>query len=102
MTVDSASGDFAHRTAAERMVLAGISGLASLAIALDSEFPDSFGPARVFLALVALLALLALLQRRLRISREAGMYGAFVGYLLVASTWAPDRVLTLNTLFPAV
>lgn len=102
MTGHSALSDVDHRSAAERLVLAGISGAAAIAIALDAEFVDAFGPSRLLTVLVALLAILALLQRRLRIGREAGLYAAFVGYLLVASSWAPERALTLNTLFPSM
>lgn len=88
--------------AAERLVVAAISAAAAVAIALDAEFVGAFGPARLFLVLVALLGILALLQGRLRVGRETKLYAAFVGYLVVASFWAPDRTLTLNTLFPSI
>ena len=35
------------------------------------------------------------------VGREVALYTALVGYLLVATIWTPDRMLALNTLFPA-
>jgi O-Antigen ligase len=85
-----------------RVVVMTLTATGAVASVMDAAFVDTFGPSRLFLVLVALLAAQALLQRRLLFAREMALYTVFVGYLLLATIWTPDRELALNTLFPAL
>ena len=85
-----------------RIVVRAVAAAATMASVMDAAFADAFGPSRLLMVLCSLFAAQALIQRRLLITREVTLYGAFVAYLFVATLWTPDRLLALNTLFPAV
>jgi O-antigen ligase len=79
-----------------------ISAALSMALVFSATFVDQLTSSRLLVVLLALLLWHVLVCPRIRLFRELYLYAAFTGYLMVASVWAPDFVLTLNTLFPVV
>ena len=79
-----------------------LSAVATFAITLSGVFADDLTTSRLLPLLVLFLLIHCLLCPRLFFSRESALYLAFVGYMIFILLWTPDRVLALNTLFPAV
>lgn len=79
-----------------------IACVTSLALVGGAAFFDAVTSSRLLLVLMLLLGVHILTCPRLLFSREFGVYSAFTAYLFIATTWAPDSLLALNTLFPAV
>jgi O-antigen ligase len=79
-----------------------LSAVATLSIMLSGVFVDYLTTSRLLPLLVLFLLIHCLLCPRLFFPRESALYLAFVGYMIFILLWTPDRVLALNTLFPAV
>lgn len=63
---------------------------------------ESFNWVRLGAALAVLILLHLLRYRRFVFSREFAFYAAFVAYMFLSLLWAPDLILAMNTLVPAV
>lgn len=73
----------------------------AVAVTLDT-YSESARVARLTAFLVFMLSVEALAFRRLRFTRELGLYSVFVAYMLIELLWTPDLALAANTLIPAL
>jgi O-antigen ligase len=80
----------------------GLAAATAFSLMLGIAFSESLTSSRLLIVLLALLLLQVLLCPRLLFCRECLLYGLFVLYLFVSLAWAPDGVLGMNTLFPAL
>jgi O-antigen ligase len=80
----------------------GLSAVAAAALMLNSIYDESFNPARLGVTLEALLVLHLLGRRRILLTREFSLYLALFGYMSLSLLWAPNAVLGMNTLLPAL
>lgn len=79
-----------------------LSAVATLSIVLAGVFYETITTSRLLPLLVVYLLVHCLLYPRLLFCREIALYLVFVCYMMFILLWTPDRVLALNTLFPAV
>lgn len=78
-----------------------LAAVAGFAVAMNA-ITEAFHSARLGLVLVVLLLFHLLRFPRFVLNRESVLYGAFVGYMLVALLWTANVRLAMNTLVPAL
>jgi hypothetical protein len=78
-----------------------VSALGAIEPMLAQAF-ESFNPARQSLYLLMLIFLMLLPYPRLLRTRELGLYTCFTAYMFVSLIWAPNVIIAMNTLFPAI
>jgi hypothetical protein len=79
-----------------------LAAAATVALVMGTAFEDHLTTSRLLLVLVSLLLAEILFGPQLFIFREFILYLLFVAYQFLTLLWAPDPVLAMNTLFPAV
>lgn len=77
-----------------------LSASASLVVATDA-WSETFHSGYVAVVLLGLLLMHSVRFARIVFLREAVIYGCFVAYMLIQLLWTADRVMAVNTLFPA-
>jgi O-antigen ligase len=79
-----------------------LAAVLSMSLVFSVTFVDQVTSSRLLVLLIALLVWHVLVCPRIRLFRELYLYAGFAAYVMVASIWAPDFVLALNTLFPVL
>lgn len=78
-----------------------LSAVAAITLILNAVV-ESFNPARFGAVLIVLIFLHLLRYRRFAFRRELALYAVFVGYMFLSLFWAPDVIVGMNTLLPAL
>ncbi len=94
-------GRFARSGPLGRFASAALAAGAAFTLGV-SGFSATFNTARFGVTLAVLLTVHLIRIPKIVFGREAALYSAFIGYLLIALLWTDDIPLAFNTILPAV